>query len=261
MRSILALLLLLGSARVALAQPQDEKTERARIHLKAAIAYYDEARYEDAAREMEAAYQLKPLPDLQYNLAQCYERLGRYADAATAYERYLKGNPAASDQKLVQTRIVNLRERAAATAAGTQPAPLPASGEKVVFKTIVVYKEAPPPPGRGVRIAAYGLGVLALAALGSGVAFAVLAKQDADAVTKGGSTTNPPPFDGQSATQKSGQIDVIVSGVSFGVAGLCAAGAIGLYLLGNKIDKEAPKLTMAPSLSPTGGGLVLAGRF
>jgi len=261
MRSILVCLLILGSARVATAQQQDEKTERARIHLKAAIAYYDEARYEDAAREMEAAYQLKPLPDLQYNLAQCYERLGRYADAATAYETYLKGNSAAQDRKLVETRIGNLRERAAATAAGSQVAPMPSSGEKVVFKTLVVYKQAPPPPGRGVRIAAYGLGVLALGALGSGVAFAVLAKQDADAVSKGGSTTMPPPFDAQSATQKSGQIDVIVSGVSFGVAGLCAAGAIGLYLLGNKIDKEAPKLTMAPSLSPTGGGFVLAGRF
>ncbi len=257
MRSILALLVVLCCARVAAAQ--DEKTERARIHLKAAIAYYDEARYEDAAREMEAAYQLKPLPDLQYNLAQCYERLGRYEDAAKAYETYLKANPAASDRKLVETRIGNLRERAAATAAGSKLAPLPT--DKVVFKTIVVYKTAPPPPGRGVRIAAYGLGVLALGAAASGIAFAVLAKQDADAVSAGGSSTNPPSFDGQIATQKAGQTDVIVSGVSFGVAALCAGGAIGLYLLGNKIDKEAPKLTMAPSLSPTGGGLVLAGRF
>ncbi|MCU1281034.1 MAG: hypothetical protein JWM53_4580 [bacterium] len=258
MRSILALLLLLGSARVALAQ--DDKTERARIHLKAAIAYYDEARYEDAAREMEAAYQLKPLPDLQYNLAQCYERLGRYTDAATAYETYLRASTSAPDRKLVETRIANLRERAASTAAGSQ-APPPPSG-KVVFKTIVVYKTAPPPPGRGVRIAAYGLGVLALGALASGISFAVLAKDNADIVTKGGSTTSTPTFDGTVRdAQKSGQADVIVAGVSFGVAALCAGGAIGLYLLGNKIDKEAPKLTMAPSLSPAGGGFVLAGRF
>jgi tetratricopeptide (TPR) repeat protein len=260
MRSILAFLLILGSARLAVAQ--DDKTERARIHLKAAIAYYDEARYEDAAREMEAAYQLKPLPDLQYNLAQCYERLGRYTDAATAYETYLHANAAAPDRKLVETRISNLRERAAATAAGSQAPPLPPSSEKVVFKTIVVYKTAPPPPGRGVRIAAYGLGVLALGALASGISFAVLAKQNADIVTKGGSTTSTPTFDGTVRdAQKSGQADVIVSGVSFGVAALCAGGAIGLYLLGNKIDKEAPKLTMAPSLSPGGGGFVLSGRF
>jgi hypothetical protein len=257
MRSILVCLLIIGSARIATAQ--DDKTERARIHLKAAIAYYDEALYEDAAREMEAAYQLKPLPDLQYNLAQCYERLGRYTDAATAYDTYLKANPAAQDRKLVETRIANLRERAAATAAGSQVAPLPQ--EKVVFKTLVVYKTAPPPPGRGVRIAAYGLGVIALGAAASGIAFAILAKQDADEVTKGGSTTSTPSFDGQIATQMAGEEVVIVSGVSFGVAALCAGGAIGLYLLGNKIDKEAPKLTMAPTLSPTGGGFAVAGRF
>src|SRR5262245_66336072 len=110
-RPILAFLLILSCARTALGQ--DEKTERARIHLKAAIAYYDEARYDDAAREMEAAYALKPLPDLQYNLAQCYERLGRYNDAAGAYQRYLTANPRAPDRKLVETRIAKLRERAA----------------------------------------------------------------------------------------------------------------------------------------------------
>ena len=258
MRFILALLLVLCSARAATAQ-EDKTTERARIHLKAAIAYYDEARYEDAAREMEAAYSLKPLPDLQYNLAQCYERLGRYSDAAKAYEKYLKGNEAASDRKLVETRIGNLRGRAAATAAGTQVAPLPPSSEKVVFKTIVVYRS---PPGRGVRIAAYGLGVIALGAAASGIAFAVLAKQNADYVTTHGSTTGTNTFDGPARdAQKAGQTDVIVSGVSFGVAALCAGGAIGMYLLGNKIDKEAPKLTMAPTLSPTGGGIMVAGRF
>src|SRR6476646_10488299 len=122
MRFILALVLVLCSARVTFAL-EDVNTERARIHLKAAIAYYDEARYEDAAREMESAYALKPLPDLQYNLAQCYERLGRYTDAAAAYETYLKANPAAGDRKLVETRVVNLRERAAAVKAGSEVPP------------------------------------------------------------------------------------------------------------------------------------------
>ena len=125
-RIILALLLLVGGAARARAD-QDAKTERARIHLKAAIAYYDEARYEDAAREMESAYALKPLPDLQYNLAQCYERLGRYTDAAAAYETYLKANAAAPDRKLVETRIANLRERAAAVMGCYNPTPPPGS--------------------------------------------------------------------------------------------------------------------------------------
>jgi tetratricopeptide (TPR) repeat protein len=257
-RYFLALLILIVCARIARAD--DPKTERARIHLKAAIAYYDEARYDDAAREMEAAYALKPLPDLQYNLAQCYERLGRYNDAASAYEKYLTANASAADRRLVETRITNLRQRAAAVAAGSQ-APPPPPPEKVVFKTIVVYKEAPPKPGRAVRLASIGLAALALGALASGIAFAVLAKENADAVTNGGSLDGSVSFDTQRDAQTAGRADVIVSGVSFGFAGLCASGALGLYFLGNKIDKEAPKLTWAPSLSPSGGGLVVAGRF
>jgi tetratricopeptide (TPR) repeat protein len=259
-RLILGLTLLTLLARPAPAQ--EDKTERARIHLKAAIAYYDEARYDDAAREMEAAYQLKPLPDLQYNLAQCYERLGRYEDAAKAYETYLHASPTAPDRKLVNTRIENLRERAKAIAAGTQ-APAPATTtEKVVFKTIVVYKERPAPPGRGVRYAAVGVGVLGLGALASGIAFSVLAKQAADKVTSGGSVLTIPPFDGPVRdAQENGKSDVIVAGVSFGVAGLCALGGVGLYLLSRKIDKEAPKYSLAPALSPSSAGLAFAGTF
>jgi tetratricopeptide (TPR) repeat protein len=221
---------LLGVLAHPAAAATDEKTERARIHLKAGIAYYDEARYDDAVREMEAAYQLKPLPDLQYNLAQCYERLGRWDDAARAYEVYLQSAP--EDGKLVQTRIANLRQHAAAAT----PPPLPPK-EKVVFKTLVVYREKPPLPGRGVRVAAYGVGVLGLGALASGIAFAVLAAKEADAVTRGGSTEMPPLFD--PAGQNRGQADEIAAGVSFGVAGLCAGGAIGLYLYGRKLDREA----------------------
>jgi tetratricopeptide (TPR) repeat protein len=261
MRIGLALLALLacGVARAELSDA--EKTDRARIHLKAAIAYYDDGRYEDASREMKAAYELKPLPDLQYNLAQCYERLGKLEDAANAYETYLRGASATPDRKNVEARIANLRERAKAEAAG-QPPPPPVEKEKVVFKTIVVYREAPPPPGRGARWAAYGLSALAVAGLASGIAFAVLAAQAADDVTRGGNISAPPVFEGSIRDkQTTGETYPIISGVSFGVAGLSAAGAIALFLVAHKIDKEAPKVTLAPALSPTSAGFALAGSF
>src|SRR5262245_60052066 len=49
--------------------------DEARAHLRAGERFYDEARYDEAAREMEAAYAIRAAPDLQYNIAQCYERL------------------------------------------------------------------------------------------------------------------------------------------------------------------------------------------
>lgn len=269
MRTLLALasLALLLVPRAASAQ-LDDQAERARTHLKAGISYYDVGRYEDAAREMEAAFALKALPDLQYNIAQCYERLNRLGDAAGAYRKYLDGKPGAEDTKSVQARIAHLEERAKQEAAGTAPpTPLPPPTEKVVFKTIIVYREAPPPPGRATRWAAIGVAVLALAALGSGIAFTILAKQNSDFVSKGDATHvvspgMPMPFDGKaSEAQAALQSDTIIAGVSYGVAGVAALGAIGLYLLGNKIDREAPKVTLAPTISPTGGGFAIAGIF
>jgi tetratricopeptide (TPR) repeat protein len=257
MRVLLILSLLLCRCALGWAQPADKTTERARAHVKAAVAYYDEARYDEAAHEMEAAFALRPLPDLQYNLAQCYERLGRTQDAIAAYQRYFEGSPTAADRALVLTRIENLRQRADAGAAAPPP-----PSERVVFKTLIVYRQAPPPPGRGVRFAAYGAGIIGLGALAGGIAFAVLASQSAKAVAGGGNPAAPPAFEGPPRdAQQNGHTDVIGSGVAFGVAALCAGGALGLYLLGRKIDREAPRLAMAPAASATAGGLLVAGRF
>jgi tetratricopeptide (TPR) repeat protein len=257
-RLILGLILMTLPSRPALAG-EDSNTERARIHLKAAIAYYEVARYEDAVHEIDTAYQAKALPDLQFNLAQCYERLGRYEDAAKAYETYLVGDPAASDRKLVEARIQNLRERARAIAAGAQAPSLPATSEKVVFKTIVVYKA---PPGRGVRYAAVGLGVLGLGALATGIAFSVLAHQAAERITNGGRPPTPRTFDSTLIEiQQNGESDAVIGGVSYGVAGLFALGGVGLYLLSLKIDKEAPRYSLAPSLSPGSMSVSFSGVF
>src|SRR6185503_4452949 len=98
--------------------------------------------------------------------------LGRPEDAARAYKKYLEGSPKAIDRATVEARIANLEKR------GQAPPPTP--GERVVFKTIVVYRDAPPQPGRVARWAAWGVGVLAAAGLASGIATAVLAAQAAD---------------------------------------------------------------------------------
>lgn len=261
--SVLLALAMLGRAHASPPATLEEKTEQARAHVKAGIAYYDDGRYEDAAREMRVAYELRPLADLQYNLAQCYERLNQLEEAAAAYEIYLQGVTNAPDRKAVEARVAHLRERAKAQKEGAPPPPPQiVEKEKVVFKTIVVYKEAPPKPGRAARYAAYGLFVVGAAGVATGIAFAVLAQQAANDVTNGGNVANPPPFDGDiRTTQASGKTYPIISGVSIGLGVLAIGGGIGLYLIGNKIDKEAPKLTFTPLLGPQGGALLVGGRF
>jgi hypothetical protein len=61
--------------------------------------------------------------------------------------------------------------------------------------------------------------------------------------------------------QQSGRIYPIVAGVSYGVAGLCAFGGVGLYLLSRKIDKEAPRYSFAPALSHSSAGVSFRGVF
>jgi tetratricopeptide (TPR) repeat protein len=260
------------------AAAEDEATAKARIHLRAGIADYDEGRYAEAANEMEQAYAMRPLADLQYNLAQCYERLNRLEDAAKAYETYLSGRHDAPDTETVRKRIENLRERMKAHAEGHE-APAPTKGEeKVVFKTIVVYREVPPPPGRAARWAAYAVGALGLIGLGTGIAFAVLTAKASNDVHDQGSLMNPLVFDGSlRATQDAAHLYPIGTGVGFGIGGLGIGGAIGLYVASRKIDREALKsrereqslLERVPSLAPfyarsgaaTIGGVTIAGRF
>ncbi len=254
-----ALLLLLAAAP-AVAQPSPEDgTQQARAHLRTGVALYDDGRYDEAAREIEAAFALRPLPDLQYNLAQCYERLGRLKEAGDAYRRYLAGKPGADDEDTVKRRVANLDERMKAGDAGKPPV---VEKERIVLKEVVIYREAPPPPGRGARFAAYGLGVLAVGALASGIAFSALAYRNAGVVSSGANAAMPPSFDAKYVdAQDAARTEVIAAWVGYGVAAAATAGAIGLFVLGRKIDREAPKLTLAPSLSPSGGGLAIAGVF
>lgn len=256
------------SAATARAE-QDAATTKARVHLRAGIADYDEGRYAEAASEMAQAYALKPLPALQYNLAQCYERLGKLEDAAKAYETYLTGGDA-GDREVVLKRIENLRAREKAQTEGQAQATPPPPEEKVVFKTIVVYREVPPPPGRLARAAAYGLFALGAAGLATGIAFAVLTVQASNQVHDDGNPSNPPSFNTASATQANGHLYPIGTGVGFGVGALAIGGGIGLFLAGRKLDHDAQKQRdaeqaridgIAPWFSASGGGFAAHGVF
>ena len=227
--------------------------EEARRHLRESASLYDDGRYDEAAREIEAAYALHAHPDLQYNLAQCYERLGKPDLAAAAYRRYLAGKPTAEDRPAVEARIANLERRA-------NEAPSPPR-EKVVLKEVVVYRE-PPAPGRGARVGGYALGAVAVAALAAGISLAVLAKQNADEVSRSGSLTAFREFSGDlAAAQASGRAQAVGSAVSFAVAAAATGAAAGLFFFGAKIDRESRELVVAPAVLPGGGGLALGGQF
>jgi hypothetical protein len=183
---------------------------------------------------MEAAYRVRPVAELKYNLAECYDRLNRFGDAVRAYREYLEGSPRAADRATVEARIANLEKREQGQAAGEAA---PRSGERVVFKTIVVYRDAPPPPGRGARWAAWGVGALGVAGLAAGIATAVLAAGAFSDEKSHANVSMPAVYEAR--FEDRGQTMATISGVGFAVAVVGAAGAVALAYLGKKIDREA----------------------
>jgi tetratricopeptide (TPR) repeat protein len=101
--------------------------ERARVHFEAGRSYYEQARYDDAAREWQQSFELSGRPELLLNISQAQERALRYDDAIGAARQYLVLLPEASDRKTVEDRIVNLEELRARFERGA-PAPLEPPG-------------------------------------------------------------------------------------------------------------------------------------
>jgi len=65
----------------------------AREHAQKATTFYKLAKYDDAIREFEAAYEAKTDPALLYNIAQCHRLAGRESEALRLYRNYLKDAP------------------------------------------------------------------------------------------------------------------------------------------------------------------------
>lgn len=108
-----ALFCLFLVALPAAAQTADREAnvDLARRHFQSGSAYFEEGRFDDAAREFQDSYHLAPRVDLLYNIAQCYLRKGDAARAIDFYRRYLDGKPEASDRPAIERTIAGLRQR------------------------------------------------------------------------------------------------------------------------------------------------------
>jgi hypothetical protein len=88
MRALLVTVSLLGLLSTRSTWAQDTTTE-AREHFAQGVTHFEAARYVQALEEFRRTYQLRNHPAVLVNLANCYERLGRYPEAVLHFERYL----------------------------------------------------------------------------------------------------------------------------------------------------------------------------
>jgi tetratricopeptide (TPR) repeat protein len=76
------------------------------------VAHYEAGRFEQARAAFAEAYRLNPISTFLYDQADALERLGRRAEAAEMYERYLAAGPLTADIPKVRTRLARLRGQA-----------------------------------------------------------------------------------------------------------------------------------------------------
>jgi tetratricopeptide (TPR) repeat protein len=101
--SFVALLML--PSHVA-AQPEN----LAKNHYLAGKSYYQQGRYTEAIREFEEAHRLSNRPELLYNIAQAYEKLGNLEQAVKFLEQYLEA-PDLSNRVAAEEHLKNLKAR------------------------------------------------------------------------------------------------------------------------------------------------------
>jgi len=127
-RSALVLLALLAAVAPAAAQPAappDTAYREGRAHVEAGDRAFDAGDYRRAAEEYQAAYQLIPLPDLLYNLGQCYRLAGDTARAVEYYQRYLRVAPTGAAADKAREHIERLGGAAGDDSTTSEAAPRP----------------------------------------------------------------------------------------------------------------------------------------
>lgn len=93
-------------------QPPDANVTRARELFELGVQTYDRGVYFEALRYFQEAYQLRPHPLVRVNIANCYEKLDRPAEAILNFELFLASNAGTpAQQKEVRDALAQLRRR------------------------------------------------------------------------------------------------------------------------------------------------------
>ena len=251
------------------ATAQNDSDSEARRLYKEGDKLYAEGDYEGAVRAFEKSYELSQQPALQYNLANAYERLGRYDDGVKALQAYEPHAPG-DEREVVRRRIKKLQERADQQRAEKKDAPAASSSSESAPASAPTPAEPERPQStEGVKTTSAGPPVLGYVLLGVGVVGigvgsylgvqALSTKSDAQGLCPdvGGKRTCPASADD---TLSSNKRDAILADVGFGVG--IAAVAVGGYLFftGGK-PKESTATRLSPAAGPHGGGMSLIGTF
>jgi tetratricopeptide (TPR) repeat protein len=188
---------------------------------------YERGDYEIALMRFQSALAAAPSGEIHFNVARCYERLGRWELAAAAYEQYLKDKPVNEAAEL-REKIADLRVRAAESKAAVP--------QQVIVSA----------PQRSLRVPAIVMLVatVALAGAGTGAYLSEWSDYQARRDACGGQCSR------ESLEQLRNRVQVaeISGGVLWALAGASLVADVVLWVLDSKHPRER-------KVSARGGGL------
>src|SRR5438552_14088746 len=95
----------------------------AKRHFRDGMALIASGQVERGIAELKQAYEIKPHPDLLYNIARAYVDLGRIPEALDYFQRYVATDP--DDRAQVEAVMARLSAAIGAKTPAAQPAPAP----------------------------------------------------------------------------------------------------------------------------------------
>lgn len=123
MKQLVVVAALVALPLVAFAGPK-EKAE-AQKHIEKATEAHQASNFEEALKELEAAFALDPQPDLLYAIGQVQVKLNNCPVAISYYERFLETKPGAEPAAAANEAITTCRNQLASQPPPAEPEPAP----------------------------------------------------------------------------------------------------------------------------------------
>ncbi|KIG16550.1 Thiol-disulfide isomerase [Enhygromyxa salina] len=242
-------------------EPASGPPERAVEAYRRGTELYNDAKFEEALEAFQEAATLYASPDFQFNIAKCYERLGKLEEAVRHYQTYLRTAEDSGDRAVVESTVEDLERRIEEEKNRPDPNPEPEP---------ILEPELDENPGRKLVIAGGALlGVGVAVGLGGGLGFGIAVAGDNG---KLGDVLNGNPERltfaeaDEIATRASRNqtLELVMIGAG-GALAITGAALLAVGLSKNKKAKNAAgpaaRLSVSPMWSRTGGGLTLQGSF
>jgi tetratricopeptide (TPR) repeat protein len=241
-------------------------------HFVTGNRYYRRREYEKAVEEYKAGAIRDDAPVFDYNLGQCYRRLGRYEDALWHYERFIdRGKPTGQPGAVVNDLVVQMKEAIEKQATKQPPAeptstpsPPPTSAnpgqslpaEQPLPASLPAERRSGLPVQRKLAV---GVGAAGVAAVGLGLVLGLRAQSLEDDAAEICPMTSCARANEANELINRGKTNALYANVAYGAGAAAILGAAVLWITGSPADHRGTAI--APQFSRTFAGVAASRRF